>query len=793
MASCTIDNLSYDCVQDCISNKNNNNTTLKIFQWNIRGMNRLDKFDCIKEFLDRYESTIDVLIICETWVKNGCTSPYSIDGYNAIFSSRESSHGGLAVYIRKTLTYQLILSEVEHDCHYICIKLKHLGKTIDLLAIYRPPSFPFEAFMIKIDAILSNGSNAHKIIAGDMNIPMNSQTNNAVKEYSRLLASFDLKVTNTIATRPSSSNILDHFICSSSIAPTIINETICTDISDHSMLLSSLGWQAERQPVVLKKAIVDHRRLNTMFSQVLENLPRNLTANQKLSYITDKFNEIKNSVTRTVTVEARIKGHCPWMSFELWHLMAIKDKLLKRKKKNPNDLQTAELLNHVSKKLQSKKTLCKRNYYHRLLSSGNTKQSWKCINELIGKNSNRSKSVELNVNGVHLTDNSQISNEFNTYFCSIGEKLASTITSDKNITKFDTLPSVSSTMYLRTTSMQEIILLINSLDCSKAPGPDNITAAIMKTHHLAFSRILMDVFNEIIVTGEYPECLKTARVTPVFKAGDPTDIGNYRPISTLSVMNKIIEQLLASRISGFLGSRGLLYTHQYGFRRGSSTLTSTSELLDDIYSDIDRSRFSGALFLDLKKAFDVINHELLLKKLVFYGIRGLAHNLIGSYLFQRSQFVSVNGTNSDHQTISTGVPQGSVLGPLLFLIYINDISGLQLRGKVRLFADDTVVTYSSRDCTSITQHIQDDLHVLDEYFTSNLLFLNLRKTVYMVFHSMRRPIPALPVVQTNNTVIHKVESFKYLGLVLDDTISWEAHIDHLKKKIAPLCGILRKI
>lgn len=794
MDICHINNLNFDCIEDCVRNKTNTiDQALTVFQWNVRGMNRLEKFDNIKEFLCRYGKPIDVIVICETWVKQGCADLYSIDGYNAIFSCRESSHGGLAVYLRKPIKYTITNSDVDNGCHYISVKLKHLNKNIDLLAIYRPPSFPFEALIEKLDMILGASCNGHNIIAGDMNVPVNLESNNSVREYLRLLDSYNLKVTNTVATRPASQNILDHFVCSTSIATTVTNKTIYTDLSDHSMLLSSLSWQARPQPQILEKKIVDHPRLNSMFSLVLEALPPNLNANDLVSYITDKYNELRDSVTKTVTVEAKIKGYCPWISFDVWSLMGIKEKLLKKHKRHPTDTRTTELLNHVTKKLSSMKAKCKRDYYHRLLATATPKNSWKLINEVIGKKPNFSGSFELNIGQVRITDSLKISNEFNKFFCHIGDELASTISSDKNINKFNTLPNVSSTIFLRPASIQEVIPLINNLNCNKAPGPDNITAAVIKSHHVAFARILADIFNEIIATGQYPDRLKIARVTPIFKSGDPRDLNNYRPISTLSILNKILEQLIASRLNGFLERQGLIYNRQYGFRRGSSTLTATSEMLDDVYQDLDSSRFSGALLLDLKKAFDVINHELLLKKLMCYGVRGHAHTLIRSYLLGRTQFVSINGVCSGTRSVTTGVPQGSVLGPLLFMLYINDISGLQLHGKVRLFADDTAIMYSDRDCISIARLIQEDLYTLNEYYSSNVLFLNLSKTVYMIFHSMRRSVPALPAIRINNIEIFRVTSFKYLGLILDDTLCWESHIEQLRKKLAPLCGILRKI
>lgn len=258
-------------------------------------------------------------------------------------------------------------------------------------------------------------------------------------------------------------------------------------------------------------------------------------------------------------------------------------------------------------------------------------------------------------------------------------------------------------------------------------------------------------------------------------------------------MNKIVEKLIAKRISAFLSANGLISNFQYGFRQGSSTLTATNELLEDIYGHLDNRRFSGALFLDLKKAFDTVNHELLLRKLERYGIRGIPNKLLRSYLSNRLQFVSVNGFSSDHLHIATGVPQGSILGPLLFLIFINDLPRMTWRGQIRLFADDTVLLYGNADSTRIAEDIKADLQCLLEYFKSNLLSLNLGKTNYMIFHSAWRNVPVLPAVLVEDVEIQRVSVYKYLGLILDSKLNWELHIDHLKQKIAPICGALWKM
>lgn len=792
----SVKNYNYLCIEDCIQNKANLDfrASLRVFQWNIRGMGSLTKFDVVKEFLDRYKERIDVIVIGETWIKEGCQNMYELNGYKAVFSCRRSSHGGLAMFVKEDL--RLNLMEVKHmdGLHIIEADVQACGRSIHLIAVYRPPGYPFPSFLDIIDDKLSRTKKEQNVfVVGDVNVPTNLPADNVVREYSRMLASHNMKVTNTTVTRPASGNILDHVVGSVGLRSNLQNETIECDVSDHSMILSSVNFKLPRISQVLEKRIIDHSLLNQRFAIVLASLPSNLAANEKIKEISAKYNDILNASSKLVTIEVTTKGYCPWMSYDLWYLMRMKENLHKRSKAHPSDSHLKDLLKHVSKTLQDKKDKAKRDYYHNMIHNSSERNSWKLINEVMGRKPKDSQGISLKIDGETVSDCGRVANELNGFFCNVGVNLASKIDSDRNIWKFRSLPSCNLSLFLRPASLEEIVLLIKDLNVKKSPGPDGIPASVIKTHHLAFANILLGIFNEIISTGQYPESLKVARVVPVFKTGEATNLNNYRPISTLSALNKIVEKMIATRISAFLSENELISNVQYGFRRGSSTLTATNEVLEEIYGHLDNRRFSGALFLDLKKAFDTIDHELLLRKLEHYGIRGVPNRLLRSYLSNRQQFVSNNGFASDHRHIATGVPQGSILGPLLFLIFINDLPRVNLRGSIRLFADDTVLLYGNGDSAKIVDDIQADLQRLLEYFNSNLLSLNLEKTTYMFFHSAWRNVPPLPAVVVDNIEIQRVAVYKYLGLKLDSKVSWESHIDDLKQKIAPICGALWKM
>ena len=240
---------------------------------------------------------------------------------------------------------------------------------------------------------------------------------------------------------------------------------------------------------------------------------------------------------------------------------------------------------------------------------------------------------------------------------------------------------------------KDVMHEINNLSTSKSPGHDEITAKFLKISAKKVVPAITDIINLSMNSGEYPEQLKIAKVLPIFKKGNPSLASNYRPISVLSCINKIFEKIISKRIYNFLEKYNLLYEFQYGFRQGHSTSHALVEITDKIKFAMDNNEMTCGIFLDLSKAFDTVNHEILLYKLDHYGIRGPTLKLLKSYLSNRKQFVKIGKSKSELRQISCGVPQGSVLGPLLFILYINDLHKACSSGNTRIFADDTNIFF----------------------------------------------------------------------------------------------------
>ena len=330
------------------------------------------------------------------------------------------------------------------------------------------------------------------------------------------------------------------------------------------------------------------------------------------------------------------------------------------------------------------------------------------------------------------------------------------------------------------------ILIINQV------GPNSIPINLLKMISRQIIKPLCEIISLSFTQGVFPEELKISKVIPIFKSGSSEDINNYRPISLLSIFDKIIEKLMHKRLYDFLQNHNILNKAQFGFQKNMSTSLAIIEITERIRKSMEEKKVGCGLFVDLSKAFDTINHKILITKMEHYGIRGVAKNWFKSYLTNRKQYTFINGFSSSVNFISCGVPQGSVLGPLLFLLYINDLPNISKKLDFFLFADDTNIYFEAKTFSQLEKKMNKELKKLYTWLIVNRLALNISKTNFIVFHPQNKEKKRI-TIRINKYTIQEKNEIKYLGVILDASLTWKQHIDKLIKKLNKATAMLYKV
>ena len=348
--------------------------------------------------------------------------------------------------------------------------------------------------------------------------------------------------------------------------------------------------------------------------------------------------------------------------------------------------------------------------------------------------------------------------------------------------------------YFFPTSPHEIKTIIGSLSKS-GTGLIGISSKVLKILPDNIIEILSDIFNKSLSSGKFIDTLKISKIVPVHKEGSLQDINNYRPISILSCFSKLLEKIVYKRLNSFLVKNNFFFPSQFGFRKNQSTSYATSLLVSKVAEILDNGKLGLGLFLDLSKAFDCLDYNILFKKMEFFGIRGNALDWFIDYLTGRTQRVSFNGILSENTLlVNQGTPQGGVLGPLLFLIYINDLPNCLTGGSSILFADDTTLLLSHKNYDELIYYGNIELENLNKWLISNRLVLNTGKTKAIIFKTPQRRLPGpANALKINNNYIKTVNKTKFLGVIIDENLSWRYHIEQLKTKLQRNLTICSKI
>ena len=433
----------------------------------------------------------------------------------------------------------------------------------------------------------------------------------------------------------------------------------------------------------------------------------------------------------------------------------------------------------------------KRNYYSNKFTCNitNPKKFWQVTNELLfNKTTNTNlTNITLNINNIKINNQTEVANTFNEFFVNIG---------NSNNLLIPTQPVINNALtnmnLYKTTPVE--IQNIKSLNKKSTYGHDNIPIKFYTLDNEIIAEKISELTNNVLKTGIYPNCMKIAKVTPLYKSGDKQNVSNYRPISVLPIFSKILEKVISVRFEQYLTENQIINENQFGFTTQSSTLAACTQLLNFIELKLDQKQIVGCFFIDIQKAYDSIQIEILLKKLKNIGITHTTLKVFESFHSNRLQYIKFNTTTSEIKNINNGVAQGSMLSTHEFSLFVNDLLNLNLNGKVQMYADDTVVMLAASDINELIAKMQEDIRKIDTWLKENKLQLNTKKTNYIIFNKHKQYNPdRIPTISLDNNIITNVTETKYLGLIIDNKLNWHQHIHKIKNKITPIIFTLFKL
>jgi hypothetical protein len=779
--------------------------TVKILQLNTRSIG--NKFEEIEIFFELHKP--DIICISEHWQSYDSISSFCFNNYYLAnsFCRSVNKHGGVAIFIKNEININKIPTidelSLELHCEVTAVELVHYKTVVISLYHSPPPNGNRDTFLDRLHTVLSLCKNGYNIIlAGDFNINFIFDSNSS-KMLKELLNCFNIKPLFSSPTREhqASYSCIDNIVTD---LPPVTDSvfSIDTGFSDHKAQLCKLKLNCNKTDKTVdfklsrKFTASNYETFRCLLSKVSwEEVDSAVNVNTKF----DLFHDILTTLFQEAF--PLTKNRTFSFNGKFWITPGIKVssnrlKLLRIEKNRNNGEAFNAYFKNYKRIFYKVCRAAKRNTYDNYVrkSTGNRANTlWNFIKSKTG-NFNEFEQITLRKDGNKISNPIHVANEFNRYFDGITHNLDSgSISSDPEPIQPPT--TVCQTFYLSPLSESDLQLVLLSFKNRKSVGFDAISCDIILKFKDFIITPLLNIINESFSQGTFPDRLKLGVIRPLHKRNSKTDPANYRPICTLSTFSKIFEKCFILKLLHFLNRHNVIIKEQHGFVEGRSTTTALFDFINKIHDRIDRGNLTSGIFFDLTKAFDLINHEILLRKIERYGIRGLANKWLCSYLSNRKQVVEIK-TKSENVTYtvssqslktSAGVIQGSIIGPLLFILFVNDIPTLNVVDQRVLFADDISVVVSEKMTTELNSKTDLAIRQICEWAHYNKLRINFEKSLIMNFYNRT------PFEENLESELQVVHTFKLLGITLDQRLNWTDHVDRIASKISSFCFLLRRL
>ena len=809
---------SHERWKNILTKKENNGITA--IHVNIRSLPaRINDLTNTFAMLDFYP---DIIGLSETKLTTKTNSHYNPDIPNYTFFQSQSSNcsGSVGVFVKNSFVVK-VRSDLDltapglFESIWLDIENKYGKKKTTFGIFYRHPGFadiPF--FQRKLDLSLEKldrEKNSY-FLMGDFNInSLLYDDNSNIRDFVNMIHSHSVvnlinKPTRfPIGAQLGSPTLLDHFYTNH---PNKIGNIglLVHDISDHFPIVAIINENIKKiEESDVCPYVRDFRGFNEdAFKNSLLHFDDD--ESRDIDNRLDVFHDhILNCINKHIPKREKTKSEKkfslkPWISNSLKKCITKRKQLYNKSRENhPEQAQRKNTYNRYKKKLEKTLFAAQCNYLSNQIKrcQNHSKALWKIINDITKRKKKTSSFIQkLKLDDGRVVENShEIADKLNEYFIKVGPNLADKLppcnTPFERYLSSDKSPTESFTIY--PTCPNEVKKVISAFSSSNCEGPDQISPKFFKLCAEPISEILSRIVNKCFALGYFPKNMKKSKVIPLFKGGNREELGNWRPISITCCTSKLIEKLVKKRLISFLSKHKILSDYQFGYRTKHSTTHAILNISDSILRNLDEKKHTASIFLDLSKGFDCVNHQILLKKIYHYGIRGVAYDFFKSYLTDRLQKTFVNGVMSEWLVVVCGVPQGSVLGPLLFLLYTNDLSNAS-DFDINLFADDTCLLLCNVSLDELQRQCNHNAALVDEWFRSNKLTTNSKKASnFLLSHCTRESSTSNFKINMGNVQLKRVESVKYLGVLLDEKVTWSQQIEYLSKRLSSAAGIFSKL